>query len=284
MATKTTTARKKTSKTRRASRYTPEQIAAAKARDAALTAAADAALADPAKVAAIVAAAPTLTARVARYSLRNQMLLAEQTAERGMPLADVATSRAWRNVGRAVRAEEYDRPLWICRPAGERKEDGADQADGDAAAGETPESGEEEGTRRPLFRMFKVYEISQTDGIEGFTPAARRDAFTGACGGCNAPDNEPCYNTCRCEGCEELDPEELLTDSLTEQIRRAGYTLTPAGVVSVDHDQRTAAAPTAAPELAQVMAAIEVARTQRRTAKIPTQRTADQVDNTPSVC
>lgn len=190
-----------------------EARAAARQRDAELAQRAAEALADP-KIGDHALALLNCSGRILSYSLRNQTLLMDQAAERGLVLRDVDTFRGWQERGRCVRKGETG--LRIVAPVG-RKDD--DQADTDDVqdAGEVNSDGEED-SGRPLFRTRVVFDISQTDGVDdvaGGEPAAAPDAAA------------------------------LLLESLTTQTEKAGYTVrvtdtapTGSAPVTVDHDAR----------------------------------------------
>lgn len=142
-------------------RYTPEQVAAAKERDTQLREQGEAALVAPEFSARLVDLAESgVSLRILGYSVRNQALLMEQAAERGMPLRDVDTYKGWRERGRAVRKGETG--LKIVRPVGRDTGDTepTETSGTDSADQETNEDGP------ARFRLMTVFELSQTDGAE----------------------------------------------------------------------------------------------------------------------
>lgn len=219
-------------RTTRKSRYSAEQVAAAKERDARLSELAEAAMADP-KVGARVAALAGggVSMRILSYSIRNQTLLMEQAAERGMPLRDVDTLRGWRERGRAVL--KGSKGLRIVRPVGTEMVSDAEPAEAIVCPGDTGDTGEDADSRRPRFRMASVFELSQTEGIE--------DEAAGAL--------------------EQVeDPAAVLAGTLTVQAQRAGYTIAWGEATEVDHDARTLTAGEDLDELAAAVAAIATSR------------------------
>ncbi|MDS0140618.1 MULTISPECIES: hypothetical protein [unclassified Amycolatopsis] len=151
-------------------KYTDEEIAERKARDAALAARADETLADPDATTQLVHALLTITSpRILGYSLRNQAMLMAQADERGTTLTDVDTLKGWRERGRRVLRGSVS--YRIVQPRG-AVEDG----DGDGEEALTPvnqpDTGDpaETGTRRELFRMQYLFDISQTEGVDEEMP------------------------------------------------------------------------------------------------------------------
>ncbi|MEV6967562.1 hypothetical protein AB0M47_20905 [Hamadaea sp. NPDC051192] len=238
MPTRTSTRRKTTKGTgRRASRYTPEQIEQFKAADAALTARADDALADPAgrMVTAVITRtlAGGLSARILGYSLRNQALLMTQAEDLGIELSDVDTGKGWRARGRAVVDR---RPMRIVRPKG-RDARPEDQA-ADAEPVEQDGDGDQAGPVR--FRMMTVYDVSQTEGPDDVDPAEVMpilESPDGPCPQCGDAECDPHDFACNPL---PLTPAESLAQSLRVQLTRAGWTFThePDAQASADHDTR----------------------------------------------
>jgi hypothetical protein len=234
----------RTSATRaRRSRYTPEQRAERAEADARLLDAAAAAMADPDLITRRMRQAVTgMSARILSYSLRNQMLLMEQAEQRGVALHDVDTFKGWQARGRQVRKGE--RGLRIVRPVG--LDDDTDQ-DTDPGRDDNPDA-----QIRVRFRFMAVFDVSQTDEVEGSTGT---DDHGGACPTCDAEPGVPCRPGCTCAGCTgELDkltatqePAEVAWNRLQEQITQAGYRFDwPATVealagaqVRTDHNART---------------------------------------------
>ncbi len=231
--------------TRRTSRYTDEQRAERARQDGELLDRAARTLAGDAQVIGdfVRQAVGGMSSRILGYSLRNQMLLMDQAADRGMRLTDVDTFRGWLGRGRCVRRGEQG--LRIIRPVGTIGEDA--KGNDDPEAPDHQAENEEARAGRVLFRMMVVFDLSQTDVAEGADPAARD------CPACNAEAGEPCSPGCTCPGCtgdltaedaEADTPGELLWNNLYEQITRAGYRFdwpaeVPGARVRVDHDART---------------------------------------------
>jgi antirestriction protein ArdC len=199
--------------TRRTRSVSPERRAELAAQAAELADRAAAALAAPG-AGQRVATTLRMSARIASYSIRNQMLLLEQAEERGINLADVDTFRGWKDRGRCVRKGEHG--LKIVRPVGvESTEEPGGKTE--KAAEQRAEQREEqrEPGERVRFRIMTVFDISQTDGIED--DAAGTD-ITPA-------------------GAEEL------WNHLAQQIQARGYLFNwpsddTAEPVRVDHDRR----------------------------------------------
>ncbi|MGW4241846.1 hypothetical protein [Nocardia sp. NPDC004722] len=197
------------------SRYTPEQIAEWRAEEKATADHVDAQLSDPAAVAAMIATAVRIPCgRFLRYSLRNQALILRQAEQRGFTVTDIDTATGWRARGRYPAQPA----LKISAPKG--READAD-TDGQDAAGpvllEIVEGGEtaEEGEGRTRFRMRKVWDISQTAGIEDF-------------------DGEPATVE------PVADPAAVLWETLCGEAARYGFTVTAdptATAPQVDQDR-----------------------------------------------
>jgi antirestriction protein ArdC len=88
------------------------------------------------------------------YSMSNTLLLAHQCAARGITPTHVAGFRAWLSLGRAVRRGES--ALWVIAPMAVRRRD---------------QRGEDTGEKRMFFRSVPVFELSQTDPIDGVDQA-----------------------------------------------------------------------------------------------------------------
>lgn len=88
-----------------------------------------------------------------RYSFRNMMLIFSQNPE----AERVAGYRQWKLRGRAVRPEEFEKPILIFGFQTKKVE------------GEDAKTGETKTEYRPYFPVKKVYDISQTELMEGFT-------------------------------------------------------------------------------------------------------------------
>lgn len=239
--------------------YTPEEREAAQQRDAALAEQADQALADPNIGAKIAAHMVNTSPHMQSYSLRNQGLLMAQADERDMTLVDVDTFKGWQARGRQVRRGE--RGLWIVRPlnrstATNKDTAGNDASDKDAATAPPAENEKKEGKKpvRPLFRRMTVFEISQTDAIDG-----------------SAPEPTP-----------EVGGAAGLYASLVGQLDKAGYTVTEAedtdeaAEVDVDQDNKTITVgdPGSVDTLAALAGTLAHLAVARRTAKPPQPRTA----------
>ncbi|MEV6350980.1 ArdC family protein [Actinoplanes sp. NPDC051851] len=275
-------ARKPTTR-RRASRYTDEQVAEYRRRDAEIMDSSTARLEDGDTVRRFAHQMATggVSDRVLSYSVRNQILLHTQAEERGFRLTDVDTAKGWRTRGRHIKKGETG--LRLVRPVTKQPKDAdpaAGQAEPQRDAEERDEADDEgdgdEKTRKPKFRTGVVFDLSQTAEI----PPENSDA----CAECEAEAGQPCNPGCTCLACigpELLDAEdaaETLWNNYVEQVEKAGYALdwpAPAATlagqrVRVDHDARTvhaamnatAADPAAVAELAAVLAAI-VAREDR---------------------
>lgn len=185
-------------------RYSEEEIAAARQRDAELTETADTALADPDMMAQIAAWLTTVQPTIRARSLRNATLLFKQAQQRGTTVTDVRSFRDWIAAGRCpLKGTNYR----IVAPRGE--EAVADDTASDTA-GEAPGSAGEEGTTlRTRFRMVPVWDIADTTGIEDF------------------------------EGEAPEVPQVDLWERLTEQVQQRGYTIRRADTGnSVDHESQ----------------------------------------------
>ncbi|GGM82664.1 hypothetical protein GCM10012275_61560 [Longimycelium tulufanense] len=158
-----------------------------------------------------------MSRRIMSYSLRNQVLLLEQAAERGIELSDVDTFRGWCARGRRVRKGE--RALLIVRPVGVDD----DQDDAESIEQEHQhESDTTDAPKRPRFRMMPVFAMSQTDPVE------------------DAEETEPD------EDGDDLDqpPAVFLWGTLIEQVATAGYTITRDGTAATtDHGARVVTIP-----------------------------------------
>ena len=233
-----------------------------------------------------------MSPRILGYSLRNQILLLEQAEERGIELRDVDTYRGWRRRGRGVRRGETG--LRIIRPVGAIGDEAEGNREDEGNAGADTRDGEEQGAPRVHYRMMVVFDVSQTDGVEGEDGDGDAPQLDGACGLCTAAPGEPCHPGCTCGGCdpaaEPQSPGALLWANLCEQITRAGYALHHPGNaaalagcrIRVDHANRAVhadAEPTAevlaelAATLADVLTTVDERRAAERQAKIPRQRT-----------
>jgi hypothetical protein len=115
-------------------------------------------LTDPAAWAAWLTRGQSL----ARYSIRNQLLIGAQCPQ----ASDVAGYVEWQGRGRQVRKGETG--LLIFAPVTRRA-----AVEGGEVTGRKPEPGEESVTRMCGIRIASVFDISQTDAIEGrpFKPA-----------------------------------------------------------------------------------------------------------------
>ncbi len=88
------------------------------------------------------------------YSANNCLLIASQAWARGITPTHVAGFRAWLKLGRAVRKGQTGISIWA--PMRIKARD---------------EAGEETGERKTLFRVAKVFDVSQTDPLPGVEPA-----------------------------------------------------------------------------------------------------------------
>lgn len=298
-ARRTSTSRRKS--TGRRGRWTPEQIAEWRRRDAEIMDNSTGCLEDADKVRRFAqdAAAGRVSARILSYSLRNQVLLAHQAEELGFALTDVKSAKEWRQHGRRVKPEWYGRNLRLVAP--KRKKDAdpeptreakdtdidADEADEQ----DTDDAGNQEAekkTPKTKFRTVAVFDIAQTEPI----PAEESNE----CPLCLAEAGQPCNPGCRCGACVDYEPvsdaPDTMWNKLLEQIEKKEYiydwpstaaNLNGAPRVHVDHDARTvyasldatADAPDAVADLAAALAEIiaradratEARRTERRTAR-----------------
>lgn len=148
--------------------YSDEEKEAFRAADAALKEAADALLADPVAVTDMVTSmlAGINSARVLRFSLRNQAILLKQAQERGMVLLDVRSAQDWAMVGRSVRYGEVG--FRVVRPAGTEVDDTGDTDATSTAEQPKPTPDGEQPKEKTLFRMTgrKFFDLSQTEGAE----------------------------------------------------------------------------------------------------------------------
>jgi hypothetical protein len=146
--------------------YSEEEKEAFRAADTALKKAADALLADPVAVTDMVTSmlAGINSARVLRFSLRNQAILLKQAEERGMVLLDVRSAQDWAMVGRSMRPGEVG--FRVVRPIGSEVDD-TGETDTTSKA-EQPKPDGEPPKERALFRMTqrKFFDLSQTEGAE----------------------------------------------------------------------------------------------------------------------
>ncbi|WP_433221859.1 hypothetical protein ACQP00_21875 [Dactylosporangium sp. CS-047395] len=125
----------------------------------------------------------------ARYSLRNQILLAEQARQRGivpryfLPFGNRAGTSGWLACGRRVRAGERAFHIWA--PIRRRVAKDAQQQVGDGpvmGTGTAPHAGQDVGQdagspapqRLAGFRLAAVFELSQTDGAPFEPPTVER--------------------------------------------------------------------------------------------------------------
>ena len=94
------------------------------------------------------------------YSAGNCMLLAIQCHQRGIAPTRIAGFRTWLKLGRVVRKGET--ALRILAPVPVKRRD--------------EQTGEESEERRVLFRTAFVFDVSQTDVLDGAEPAALEPA------------------------------------------------------------------------------------------------------------
>src|SRR5215213_1863703 len=92
---------------------------------------------------------------LARYSLRNQWLIALECHRRGIPPTYVAGFRAFLQLNRCVRKGE--RAIRILAPVAVKERD---------------EHGEETGATRIFFRSVPVFDVSMTDPLPGTEPVS----------------------------------------------------------------------------------------------------------------
>ena len=88
------------------------------------------------------------------YSAKNTLLIAHQAWARGMSPTYVAGFRAWLKLGRAVRKGERGLSIWAPMRVKARDEDGQ----------ETEE-------KKTVFRIAKVFDVSQTKPLPDIVPA-----------------------------------------------------------------------------------------------------------------
>jgi N-terminal domain of anti-restriction factor ArdC len=91
------------------------------------------------------------------YSLHNTLLIAHQCAGRGIEPTYVAGFRAWLKLGRCVRKGERGIAIWAPIRVKPRAQD--------------RECDEREAERRLRFRLAYVFDVSQTEPLEGVEPA-----------------------------------------------------------------------------------------------------------------
>ena len=87
------------------------------------------------------------------YSANNTLLIASQAWARGITPTHVAGFRAWLKLGRAVRKGERGLSIWAPMRIKQVDETG------------------EETAKRTLFRVAKVFDVSQTDPLPGVEAA-----------------------------------------------------------------------------------------------------------------
>ena len=88
------------------------------------------------------------------YSANNTLLIASQAWARGITPTHVAGFRAWLKLGRCVRKGERGLSIWAPMRVKARDEDD-----------------EESGEKKTVFRVAKVFDVSQTDALPGVEPA-----------------------------------------------------------------------------------------------------------------
>jgi len=88
------------------------------------------------------------------YSAKNTLLIAHQAWARGMSPTYVAGFRAWLKLGRAVRKGERGLSIWA--PMRVKARD---------------EAGEETDEKKTVFRIAKVFDVSQTEALPDTVPA-----------------------------------------------------------------------------------------------------------------
>jgi len=88
------------------------------------------------------------------YSTRNTLLIAHQAWARGISPTHVAGFRAWLKLGRAVRKGERGLSIWA--PMRVKARD---------------QNGEETDEKRTVFRIAKVFDVSQTEALPDTVPA-----------------------------------------------------------------------------------------------------------------
>lgn len=208
--------------------YTPEQREQREQDDRRAAEAGETLMTDPDRVAAVVdgLVVTSTSPRLLRYSLRNLAMLHIQAAERGIPLSDVAGYREWRTRGRQVRRGEAGLRIVAFCGRDQDQEGNGDTAAvavvGEAADAEAPRG-------RARFRFASVWDVSQTEPVEGAEATASPVA---------------------------VDPAAEVVAGLTEQITRRGYTLTTGPGPVVDHAERAVTAPAEPGALARALADI----------------------------
>lgn len=188
--------------TKRKRRYSADEVAAAKERDAQLADTATATLADPAEMTTIADWLLTVQPSIRAKSLRNQALLFKQAQARGTTVTDVRSFRQWMEAGRCpLKGTNYR----ITAPRGTEADDSAQDDDTVPAA----EAGDQETPTKTRFRMVPVFDIADTVGVEDF------------------------------EGPEVIVPDVDLWGRLAEQVEKCGYTIKRTGDENhVDHDAK----------------------------------------------
>ena len=88
------------------------------------------------------------------YSARNTILIAQQAYARGIEPTHVAGFSAWLKLGRCVRKGERGLSIWAPMRVKERDE-----------------QGEDTGEKRTLFRVAHVWDVSQTEPLDGVETA-----------------------------------------------------------------------------------------------------------------
>jgi hypothetical protein len=202
-----------TTKRRSKRKATPEQIEAAKTRDAALATAADAALSEPDTVMDVANWLFTVTGTVRRFSLRNQTLLFNQAQERAVMPTDVRSFHQWRDAGRVPRKGTA---YYLTVPKGEEAIEG--QADEQPAENRNIGTGDgEEKATRTRFRTRPFWDITDTDGIEDLDDVEAVD-----------------------QAAEPVDRAQAVWDRLAEQVADRDYTIQRDGDAhDVDHKTKT---------------------------------------------
>jgi hypothetical protein len=239
----------KSRRTSRKPRLSDEARAARREAEAALIEAANARLAGEeagAELADFIRARPAL----ARLSLKNLALLAEQAEERGTDVTNVQTFQTWQLYGRQVRKGARAYKLTVPYRREEKKAEGE----------QAPEAKPEEGKKKPPRFYLKAgwFDIADTEGLEAFEP------------GDQAPAPVPA---------DEGEAAAAMFAALTEQAERAGYHVeeipaedAEAGA-AIDHDAATvqvyaprpdADADTAWAALARFTAAVNALQQNRR--------------------
>ena len=90
------------------------------------------------------------------YSLNNTLLIACQCWQRGIEPTHIAGFRAWLKLGRCVRKGETGLRVWAPMSVNVRGEDA---------------NGHETDERRTIFRVVRVFDVSQTDPLPDAEPA-----------------------------------------------------------------------------------------------------------------